>query len=341
MTLPMFQPFKIGNITLKNRIGRSATWMGMSVNAELNESLVSTYGELAQNGIGLLVTGFTSISPYDELLAGGVRFVADSQIESHKKLTDAAHAYGSAIYLQAAMIDSFVARGMQKDINYLSEAEISGFVRLFAQAATHCEQAGYDGMQIHAAHFFLLSRFISPAVNRRKDGYGGSVANRARILTDIIAASRAETSSGFSLIIKINCSDFVPGGLNLNDFLETSEILSQAGIDAIEISGNNTSRQGIRPGENEAYFLDAGQALRQKVTTPILLVGGLRSPDVINSLISRNCMDIAMLSRPLIREPALASRWLTGDLSPAKCISCNACYRTDGHQCIYNRGGRD
>ena len=145
---------------------------------------------------------------------------------------------------------------------------------------------------------------------------------------------REAVGNDFALLVKINCSDFVPGGLDEEDFLTTCVLLDQAGIDAIEVSGNFTSRPNVRPGVNEGYFRAAARRLKGRVRAAVILVGGLRSPEMLHSIINDDGIDYVALSRPLICEPDLVQRWQRGDMRPARCLSCNACYNTLGHQCV-------
>ncbi|MBQ4200367.1 MAG: NADH:flavin oxidoreductase, partial [Kiritimatiellae bacterium] len=201
--------------------------------------------------------------------------------------------------------------------------------------AARAERAGYDGVQIHAAHFFYLSKFISPLFNHRNDRFGGSPKNRARILVEILAAMRERTRPGFAVAIKINSDDYQPGGLTQNGFLVAGKMLSDAGIDAIEVSANYTSRPNIRAGVNECSFLPAAEALAAIVKTPVVLVGGVRSLETANAVLAKTAIQYIALSCPLIREPNLINRWQAGDIRPSTCISCNACYRTPAHTCLF------
>lgn len=146
---------------------------------------------------------------------------------------------------------------------------------------------------------------------------------------------RNKTGLGFSIIVKVNASDFVPGDLDVEGFLTTCRMLSEAGIDAIEISANGTSVPGIKAGKNEAYFREYAEALKRVVSTPVILVGGHRSVEPMNTLINETGIEYLSMSRPLIREPNLIKRWMDGDTRPALCVSCNSCYRTPGHACIF------
>ena len=259
---------------LKNRIFRSATWMSMAdENGHISRDGVDLYKQYSQGEVAAIITGITSIHKKGEKLNGIACFYDDTYIEENRRITDAVHEDGAVIFLQSAIVD-FPGNVFGEKINNLTKDEITDIVTQFKDSAVRAEKAGFDGIQIHAAHFFYLSKFISPLVNKRNDEYGGSNRNRARILVDIIEAIKAEVGRKFILLIKINCSDFEYGGLDEEDFVEICEIIDQAGIDGIEVSGNFTSRPKIKPGINESYFKDYAEMLEGKVKCPIILVGG-------------------------------------------------------------------
>ena len=325
----LFDTTTLGHRTLKNRVWRSATWMALADSeGNVTDALVSAYEELAEGGAAVIVTGLTSVVEHDAEIGGGVKFHDDRFISGHRRLTDAVHKHGALVMMQTAIVDG--------PIDELSTEQVEDIVRQFGDAAARAEQAGYDGVQIHAAHFFYLSKFISPLLNHRIDRYGGDQRGRSCILYEILKDMRSKTSPDFLITMKINSTDEYPGGLTTQDFMLTSRLMADAGIDAIEVSANGTSRTGIKAGENEGYFRAAAMALAAYVDTPVVLVGGLRSIEKINQFLNDTKIEYVSLSRPLIREPNLIRRWQAGDTAPSKCVSCNSCYRTPGHQCIFN-----
>ena len=336
----LFDKTTLGRHTLKNRVWRSATWLALADGeGRVTDEIVSTYEELAKGGAAMIVTGLTSVVEDDAEIGGGAKFYDDRFIDGHRRLTDAVHRHGALVMMQTAIVDG--------PIDVLSTEQVEDIVRAFGDAARRAEKAGYDGVQIHAAHFFYLSKFISPLCNHRTDRYGGSQRNRSRILYEILQDMRKKTSSDFLITMKINSTDEYPGGLTPQDFMLTSRLMAEAGIDAIEVSGNGTSRTGIRAGHNEGYFRAPAMALaafleqtddsdKQPLHTHIVLVGGLRSIEKINQYLGETKIEYVSLSRPLVREPNLINRWRQDDTAPALCVSCNTCYRTPGHQCIFN-----
>lgn len=339
----IFDSFELGNLKLKNRVMRSATWLALAdEEGNLTEPLIETYRALAEGGVGAIITGITSVSPHDAYLEGIVQFHDDKFIEQHKKFTDMIHEYDCKIFMQTALVDSVFYIGdelYRVPINQLTEEHIDEFVNLFRDAAARAKAAGYDGIQLHAAHGFFLSKFISPLYNSRKDEYGGMPENRAKVLGEILDRVREVVGKNFCVIAKINGDDFSDGGLNIHDCITACRTMKEHGIDGMEISGNFTSREA-RAGANEGYFQKYAVAVKERVDLPIILVGGHRSIENMNATLFKTDIDLLSVSRALIREPGIINRWKAGDLKPSACIGCNACYRTPGHKCIFVLRGK-
>ena len=315
--------------TLRNRIWRSATWLALAdAEGNVTDEIVRTYEELAKGGAAMIVTGLTSILRNDAEIGYGAKFYDDRFIAGHKRLTDAIHKHGALVLMQTAIVDG--------PVDELTTEQVEEIVHLFDDAAHRAEEAGYDGVQIHAAHFFYLSKFISPFLNHRTDRYGGDQRGRSRILYEVLSDMREKTSPDFLITMKINSTDEYPGGLTVQDFLVSCKLMADAGIDAIEVSSNGTSHTGIKAGQNEGYFRAAAMSLAALVDVPVVLVGGFRSIEKINQYLDETKIEYVSLSRPLVREPNLIQRWQEGDARPSLCVSCNTCYRTPGHQCIFN-----
>ncbi len=216
----------------------------------------------------------------------------------------------------------------------LTPEDISHLVTAYVQAAERAKAAGFDGVQVHAAHGYLFSQFLSPAYNRRHDAYGGPVDNRSRALCEAVAAIRKALGPDFPVLVKINAWDDVENGLMLEDSVRTGQLLAAAGIDAVEVSGGfltskilSPSRLGINSPEKEACFQDGAAAFKQALDIPVILVGGIRSLEKVRELVAEGVADYFSLCRPLIREPGLINRWRSGDTRPALCRSDNLCFR--------------
>jgi len=263
-------------------------------------------------------------------------------------MTQAVHAHGAPIALQLAhagllafgktagetpMAPSVVEGFSKGEKRRMEEADIQAVVEAFGRAASRAKAAGFDAVQIHAAHGYLLSQFLSPAFNKRTDGYGGSIENRARPLMQVLASVRRAVGKDFPVLVKMNSRGFLEGGLDLQDSVAVGRMLQEGGIDAIELSGGTLvsgklgpSRPGIRSQEKEAYFEDAAKAFKGAVGIPLILVGGIRSIDVAERLLREGTADYLSMCRPLIREPGLVNRWRAGDHRSAACLSDNMCF---------------
>ncbi|MGX8687017.1 MAG: hypothetical protein ACSW8K_04365 [bacterium] len=206
------------------------------------------YKELSEGGVGAVITGFTSVSGNDTYFGGMMRLSDDALIPGYKRLTDLIHKEGMPVISELALgayYREVNGRYLQVEPDQMTQEEIRLVIRQFTDAAVRAREAGFDGVQINAAHFFFLSRFISPAVNHRTDVWGGSAESRSRILLEILAGIRKK-APGLHVTAKINCSDFTYGELNEKESLEICRLLDRTGIDSIEISGNGTSVSGIK-----------------------------------------------------------------------------------------------
>lgn len=321
----IFDSTEIKNLKLKNRLFRSATWEALAdENGHFDEEIYNIYDELAAGGVGCIISGFTSVSDRDLYFGGMARLSNDGLIPEHNRLTDTVHAHDVPIIAQLAL-----GEYQNKEIGELTDSDIDTIRKMFVSAADRAVLAGYDGVQIHAAHGFFLSRYISPAHNRR--------ANPEQLIIDIANAVR-ERHSDLHITMKINSTDFMYGGLDENGSMRIC-LACAPYLDSIEVSGNGTSVAGIKAGVNEAYFKRFALALAEQVDIPVILVGGHRSIENMNDVLNEGSIEYLSMSRPLIREPDLINRWQRGECSPAKCVSCNMCYRTPAHKCVFRLRG--
>ncbi len=338
----VFETVQLGNLSLKNRLVRSATWEGIArSDGSVTEAAYDIYAELASGGVGAVITGFTSVALHDYYFGGMMRLCDDALIPQYKRLTDIIHAHAAPVITQLALgayYREMNGQYRQVEPDDMTADEIRLVIRQFIDAAVRAEKVGFDGVQIHAAHFFFLSRFISPAVNHRKDEYGGTPQNRSRILLDILQGIR-EAAPSLHVTVKINCSDFTFGGLDGDDCVAVCKLLDAAGIDSIEVSGNGTSVAGIRAHKNEGYFVPAAAEVAEVVSCPVIVVGGFRSLDTMEAVLNHTKIQFISLSRPLLREPDLPRKMAQDAGYISKCISCNACYSSPAHKCVFR--GRD
>ncbi|MBQ8667892.1 MAG: NADH:flavin oxidoreductase [Lachnospiraceae bacterium] len=334
----IFEPVKMNYIELSNRLVRSATWEGIAnPDGSVTEEAYDIYAELAKGGVGAIITGFTSVALTDYYFDGMMRLCDDALIPQYKELVDIIHAEGTPVITQLALGAYYReknGRYLQVEPDDMTTEEIKYVIRQFIDAAIRAMKAGFDGVQIHAAHFFFLSRFLSPAVNHRTDSYGGSTENRSRILLKIMEGIRKEAPS-LHITVKINSNDFTYDGLNESESLTICKLLDVAGIDSIEVSGNGTSVGGIRPHMNEGYFAPFAAKVAEKVSCPIIVVGGFRSLDTMENVLNETKIAMISLSRPLLREPDLPNKMKADSSVISKCVSCNACYSSPSHKCIF------
>ncbi|MBQ4419598.1 MAG: NADH:flavin oxidoreductase, partial [Synergistaceae bacterium] len=323
---------------VKNRLVRSATWEGIAgPDGSIGGDTYEIYDELAAGGVGTIITGFTSVALNDHYFGGMMRLCSDDLIPQYHKLTDIIHGHGAAVISQLALGAYYRDSGLQVEPDGMTQDEIRLVINQFADAALRAERAGFDGVQIHAAHFFFLSRFISPAVNHRNDEYGGSLERRGRILVEILNKIKS-AAPGLHVSIKLNCNDFTRGGIDEKDFIENCKLLDDTGIDSIEVSGNGTSVSGIRAHINEGYFVPTAAKAADLVSCPVIVVGGFRSLDTMESVLNNTKIEFISLSRPLLREPDLPAKIakMAQDASYiSKCVSCNACYSSPAHKCVF------
>lgn len=340
----VFEPVEMKNLKLKNRLVRSATWEGLaSPDGGLPEETYAIYEELSRGGVGGIITGFTSVALNDFYFGGMMRLCDDALIPQYKRLVDIIHREGCPAIAQLALGAYYRPAGeggfMQVEPDDMTAEEIRRVESQFIDAARRAQAAGFDGVQLHIAHFFFLSRFVSPAVNHREDEYGGSTADRGRIVLEIMEGIWA-IAPELHITAKVNSSDFTYGGLDNDGSLELCKLLALAGIDSIEVSGNGTSVSGIRAHVNEGYFLPFAARLAEEVDVPVMLVGGMRALDTMEAVLNRTKVELISLSRPLLCEPDLPKKMQADPKAVSRCVSCNRCYSSDAHKCGAQYGHR-
>jgi len=346
----IFESTRIKKLSLANRFVRSATWEAMAApDGACTQELTDLMVRLAEGGVGLIISGHTSVCRQGHAGPRHLAIYDDRFIPGLLKMTTAVHNAGGKIVIQIAHAGCQASREFtgqepvgpsafagEKGIvcREMAVEEIRMVIDAFGQAASRAQKAGFDGIQIHAAHGYLLSEFLSPFFNKRKDAYGGSTDNRARIVREVLMSVRKRIGNNFPVMIKLNSSDFLDGGIDINGMLDIASILEKDGIDAIELSGGTAysgENSPIRACKNETgkdniFYLDAARRYKEKITAPLMIVGGIRSLSAAARLIRENTADYVSLSRPLIREPDLINRWKSGDTRNALCRSDNLCY---------------
>ncbi len=328
-------------MTLNNRFVRSATWDGMATDkGETTPKMVALVSKLAAGEVGLILTGHAFVHEKGRHQPWQLGIHSDEMLPGLSRLADAVHHQGGKIAVQLGFGGSYLSK---ERVGRMTLQNLFEVVKAFGEASRRAKTAGFDGVQILAAHGFLISQFLCPRYNARTDRYGGDIGNRARILMEVVESVRTATGSAFPVLAKLNCRDFVEGGLSLEDSIRVGQMLQAAGIDAIELSGGllnnpNLLAENIRTEAQEAYFRQEASAFKEKVRVPLILVGGIRSYSVSQRLVEAGIADYVALCRPFIREPGLIRRWKAWDLRKAECISCNNCIeqakKGDGISCV-------
>ncbi|RLA94565.1 MAG: NADH:flavin oxidoreductase [Deltaproteobacteria bacterium] len=334
----VFGQWRLGQLPLRNRLVRSATNMRMAgPKGEVTDALLEVHRRLAEGGIGLDITGHAFVSPEGKVNEGQIGVYDDSLIEGLSRLAEVVHGSGAKVLLQLAHGGALaraaegprIAPSPSLGAREVAEGEVEEVVEKFVQAARRAYEAGFDGVQLHAAHGYLLSAFLSPRMNRREDRYGGREGG-VRVLKEIIEGIKALAGDGFLVAVKLG----VDGGKRGNGPQEVVEVLrglAASGLHCAEISRGvapveEIIREGVKPGEGEAYNLEVALYVKEHLPSlPLILVGGLRSFEVVLDVIQRGIEAVAFC-RPLIAEPELPKRWAEGDRSPARCLSCNRCF---------------
>ncbi|MFX0186229.1 MAG: NADH:flavin oxidoreductase [Candidatus Hodarchaeota archaeon] len=351
----LFRPGKIRNVQIKNRIVRSATYEKRATkDGYVTDRLIKLYTDLAQGGTGLIITGAIAVDPKSSGSQNQAYLYEDSYVSGQKQLVEAVHNY-SSVKIAAQLVHigrqgihpKYPPVGPSPILNKatnlipreLTAEEIGEIIEKFVGAGMRAYETGYDMVQLHAAHGYLLNNFISPHINRREDKYGGDTKSRTKIFVDIYNQLRDEVGKNFPIIIKLQTDDFVPGGLTITEAKKITKILVDTGYDAIEPSGggsemmtevrNAIPSKMIKTPEDENYFLPTAKELKPIMNhCKLILVGGIKNPISAEKILKENHSDFISMCRPLIYEPDLPNRWKNGDLSPALCISCNSCLMT-------------
>jgi 2,4-dienoyl-CoA reductase-like NADH-dependent reductase (Old Yellow Enzyme family) len=341
----LFEHTSIGSMSLSNRFVRSATWEGLAdKDGSVTTKLIEMMIELAKGEVGLIISSYAFVSPEGQSSPGQLAIHDDRFLPGLRDMAHAVHSAGGKIALQlvhGGCSSNPELSGLQpvgpSALSACREAsgeDIAAIISAFARAAGRAKESGFDAVQIHAAHGFLLSQFLSPAFNKRKDEYGGELMNRARLSLEVVRRVREMAGPEYPLLIKLNSEDFLEGGMTREEAVQVASMLGKASVNAIELSGGTVASpeklMPVRPGKltpkHEVYYREAAMLYKQKVTIPLMLVGGIRSYGVADALVQNGIADYISMSRPLICEPSLIKRWRKGDRRAAECVSDNACF---------------
>jgi len=345
----LFTPTKIGSIKLKNRFVSSATVECMiSKDNSITDKYLKVYRSLSKGGVGLIIPGNYFVNKTGVAVARNLVIDNDSVIGDLRKLTDIVHENDARIIAQLnhggrqcdpkvigqtplcpSPVKDWLSGIRPRQIN---TEEIEEIIKSFAEAALRVKLAGFDGVQLNAAHGYLINQFLSSRTNRRKDDWGGTLENRMRFIIEVYMAIRNQVGKEFPVLVKINASDNIKSGVTLPESIALSKKLDEMGIDAIEISGGIretgfTTTKGDIPDDlllnnfnmlqgflfrfiksklekaaqfQEGYHLDQATAIKKNVNVPVILVGGLRKKIMMENILEQGHADLVSMSRPFI-----------------------------------------
>ena len=378
MRARVFGPARLGSLQLRNRIIKTATYEGMCPGGVPSDALIKHHRDLAIGGVGMTTVAYCAVSPNGRTFEEQM-YMREEIVPKLRELTAAVHAEGAAVSIQLGHCGYFSRNtmlpgrrslgpsfrlneyGLMAGVPFaraMGEDDIANVIEEFGVAAAMAVQAGFDAVELHLGHGYLLSQFLSPATNRRRDAWGGSLDNRMRLPLAVLARTRERVGPDFPILAKTNLRDGFRGGLELEESVGVAQRLEAAGIDAIVLSGGFTSKtpfylfRGARPLKEmievehnplqkltlrffgrrvikeypfkEMFFLDDALAVRRAVRVPLVLLGGILSVDNLETAM-REGFDFVAMGRALIADPDLIKRMQTGEATRSRCISCNKC----------------
>ncbi|GAC1316772.1 MAG: NADH:flavin oxidoreductase [Acidimicrobiales bacterium] len=391
MTIDPFAPASLGPVQLRNRVIKAATFEGMAAHNLVTDRLIEFHRRVAAGGVALTTVAYLAVSP-DGQGAPAEIVVRPEAVEGLSRLAAAVHTEGAAVSAQLGHAGPVAAaagrRGLAPSRRFspmalrftreVDEADIARITTAFADAARHLQDAGFDAMEIHLGHSYLLSAFLSPALNSRTDRWGGSVENRSAFPRQVLRAVRDAVGPTMAVVAKLNMVDGFPGGLWVDESLKVARLLeADKTLDAIELTGGSSLKnpmylfrgeapiaemarafpQPVRSGFRlfgrrflpsypfeEAYFLPLARQFREALSMPLILLGGINRLETVHAALGEG-FDFVALGRALLREPDLIARWKAGDGRESLCIHCNKCMATiyGGTHCVLvepeNRAG--
>jgi len=351
----LFQSVRIQNVTVPNRFVRSATVDNGGDNGYVSRNQLKLFADLAKGCVGLIITGMTAVHQSDYIRPSQNHLSDDRYIPAYKELTRLVHEKGVKIAIQLAHLGRERGKFLEGDnlaigpsdaeddphcetrkYRAMTAGEIREIIEAFGEAAGRARKANFDAVQIHGAHAFLLAQFLSPHTNHRSDEWGGNLENRLRLHKEIYKAIRKEVGNDYPVLIKLGVEDGFQGGLTFSEGKRAAGMLAETGFNALEISQGlrgkpfeeTEFRTGISGTACEAYFRSWAAEVKKVVAVPVMMVGGIRTPELMADMIEKNEADFVSLCRPFIREPDIVNVWQKGDSRPPKCISCNKCIET-------------
>lgn len=368
----LFTPYKLGPVLLRNRSIRSAAFEGMCPGNNVSDDLIDYHASVAAGGIGMTTVAYAAVC------RSGLSFphqllITESAIPALRRLTNAIHKEGAAAAIQIGHCGLMAKKSISgvcfaptgKFNLYgptwprtITVAEIEEIVQDFARAIYIVKEAGFDAVEVHAGHGYLISQFLSPYTNQRKDRYGGSFENRTRFMTEVIRKVIEASGSSVAVIVKMNLRDGFPGGMEMDESLLVAKMLEKEGVDGLVLSGGFVSKspmyvmRGRMPVKvmakymnnpwmqfgtrffgnflmkpepfNEGYFLEDAMKIRKEVKLALIYVGGLKSKEMIDKTLGMG-FEFIQLARVLIHDPAFMNKLKSGELVRSGCESTNYC----------------
>ena len=389
----LFEPTKLGDMEVKNRFVQSATYECMALETgEVTDEIVKRYRNLARGEVGLVIPGYMFVHPLGRPARYQTGIHSDDMIPGLKRVVEAVHQEGGKIVFQLAHAGRQTTKALigQKPMGPSSkgrdplyfvkpkemvEEEIQEAIQAFGMAAKRAVEAGADGVQLHAAHGYLINQFLSPFFNQREDNWGGSHENRFLFLKEVLLETRRGLPDGMPILIKLNTHDHTPErGITPSLAVKYAGWLAELGTDGIEVSSGtitysfmNMSRGGVPVDDlvkglplwkkplgrfmmkrmagkfdlEEGYNLEAAKMIKPVIgEIPLLVVGGLRRVAQMEEILEKKYADLISMSRPFIREPFLVKRIREGKTDTVSCVSCNKCFAaiaTDRPALCYNK----
>ena len=385
-----YEPMQVGPITLPNRFIKAGANENMSMAGMPTRAMLEHHRELAAGGVGMTTMAYLAVDKVGRTLPDQL-WLNDDVVPELRAVTDAVHSAGGKIAAQITHGGSFVTgifvpRRLQSSVSgfnpagllrgnlmrrAMNEADMDRMVDAFVRGAERCVAAGFDAVEIHMGHGYLLNQFLSPMDNQRRGAYGGSAENRARFPARVLAAVKQQVGDRIAVLAKINVSDGRSRGATVEDAIVTARILEAAGADMLVLSGAQCRvrlvhvRQQHQPRCNaavlgkwslsgmaiaataksapkidfqELYFWQYSTQIREQVSIPLAYLGGVKSADNVAQCLEAG-FDAVALARALLREPDLPQKWRSKPEEPSLCDNCNSCvayiYHPAGTWCIH------
>lgn len=342
-----FSPFELPNgRQLKNRLVKAAMEENLADGEQLpDDVLINLYRRWSAGGAGLIITGNVMIDHLAMTGPGGVALEKETDLAPFKRLAEAGKENGTAIWMQInhpgrqvfknmggkvlspsdVALDMGKHSGMFSKPDAMNEVQIKDVIERFTMTAIRAEEAGFDGVEVHAAHGYLIAQFLSPLTNKRQDEWGGTIENRARLLIEVIKSIRENVALTFSIAVKLNSADFQRGGFDVEDAERVIALISDLGVDMVELSGGSYEAPAMqgrtadgRTLEREAYFLSFAEKIAQKASLPLMTTGGIRRLNVADKVVESG-IDLVGMASALALDPDLPNQWranadITGEI---------------------------